>query len=104
VGVTLDKGKRIITGENFKTVVPNIFAIGDAISGPMLAHKVHFRPHARPQGASFQAPCWGLGSGVWGRPQGPDRPLFISASLTCEIDQVKETASPFLVRTWSRDA
>jgi len=40
VGVTLDKGKRIVTGENFKTNVPNIFAIGDAIAGPMLAHKV----------------------------------------------------------------
>jgi dihydrolipoamide dehydrogenase len=39
VGVELDKAKRIVTGENFKTKVPGIFAIGDSIAGPMLAHK-----------------------------------------------------------------
>ncbi|KAJ1480290.1 FAD/NAD-linked reductase, partial [Baffinella frigidus] len=39
VGVEVDKAKRIVTGENFKTKVPGIFAIGDAIAGPMLAHK-----------------------------------------------------------------
>ena len=39
VGVELDKQKRIIIGENFKTKVPNIFAIGDCVAGPMLAHK-----------------------------------------------------------------
>jgi len=39
VGIELDKAKRIVIGENFKTKVPNIFAIGDCVAGPMLAHK-----------------------------------------------------------------
>jgi len=39
IGVNLDKKKRIITDKNFRTNVDNIFAIGDVISGPMLAHK-----------------------------------------------------------------
>jgi dihydrolipoamide dehydrogenase len=39
VGVELDKAKRIVIGENFKTKVPNIYAIGDCVAGPMLAHK-----------------------------------------------------------------
>ena len=37
--VKLDKLKRIEIDEKFKTSVPNIFAIGDVIKGPMLAHK-----------------------------------------------------------------
>ena len=39
VGIELDDKGRIKTGKNFDTNVPNIFAIGDVISGPMLAHK-----------------------------------------------------------------
>ena len=39
VGVELDDKGRIKTGKNFDTNIPNIFAIGDVISGPMLAHK-----------------------------------------------------------------
>ena len=39
VGIELDDKGRIITGKNFDTNIPNIFAIGDVISGPMLAHK-----------------------------------------------------------------
>ena len=39
VGIKLDDKGRIITGKNFDTNIPNIFAIGDVISGPMLAHK-----------------------------------------------------------------
>lgn len=38
VGVEMD-GKMVKTWDNFKTSVPNIFAIGDCIKGPMLAHK-----------------------------------------------------------------
>jgi len=37
--VKLDKLKRIEIDKKFKTSVPNIFAIGDVIKGPMLAHK-----------------------------------------------------------------
>tara|TARA_A100001015_G_scaffold288859_1_gene360132 strand:- start:4928 stop:6079 length:1152 start_codon:yes stop_codon:yes gene_type:complete len=39
VGVELDDKGRIKTGKNFDTNIQNIFAIGDVISGPMLAHK-----------------------------------------------------------------
>ena len=38
-GVTLDDKKRIKTDKNFKTNIRNIYAIGDVIDGPMLAHK-----------------------------------------------------------------
>jgi dihydrolipoamide dehydrogenase len=39
VGVALDNRKRIVVDENFQTNVQGIFAIGDVIAGPMLAHK-----------------------------------------------------------------
>ena len=39
VGIILDEKKRIKTDKNFKTNINNIYAIGDVIKGPMLAHK-----------------------------------------------------------------
>jgi len=39
VGVATDKIGRVVVDDHFKTNVPSIFAIGDAITGPMLAHK-----------------------------------------------------------------
>jgi dihydrolipoamide dehydrogenase len=38
-GVGTDERGRIQVGEHYETSVPGIFAIGDAIAGPMLAHK-----------------------------------------------------------------
>ncbi|WP_027134499.1 dihydrolipoyl dehydrogenase [Geminicoccus roseus] len=38
-GVALDERQRISTHDDFSTNVPGIYAIGDAIKGPMLAHK-----------------------------------------------------------------
>ncbi|HWL30784.1 MAG TPA: dihydrolipoyl dehydrogenase [Xanthobacteraceae bacterium] len=38
-GVALDERGRIKTDEHFATSVPGIYAIGDVIAGPMLAHK-----------------------------------------------------------------
>jgi dihydrolipoamide dehydrogenase len=38
-GIELDERKRIKVNENFATNVPNIYAFGDVIAGPMLAHK-----------------------------------------------------------------
>ena len=35
-----DKVGRIQVNDHFQTKVPSVFAIGDAIDGPMLAHKV----------------------------------------------------------------
>lgn len=39
IGIMLDEKKRIKINRNFKTNVDNIYAIGDVIEGPMLAHK-----------------------------------------------------------------
>jgi len=39
VGIVLDEKKKIKTDKNFKTNIKNIYAIGDVIEGPMLAHK-----------------------------------------------------------------
>ena len=38
-GVNLDERGRVITDEHFATNVPGVYAIGDVIAGPMLAHK-----------------------------------------------------------------
>ncbi len=38
-GITLDGRGRIPVNDRFQTSVPNIYAIGDVIPGPMLAHK-----------------------------------------------------------------
>jgi dihydrolipoamide dehydrogenase len=38
-GVALDQRKRVVTDAHFATNVPGIYAIGDVIAGPMLAHK-----------------------------------------------------------------
>ena len=39
IGLDLDEKSRVKTDKNFKTSIDNIYAIGDVISGPMLAHK-----------------------------------------------------------------
>jgi len=39
VGVSLDSKGRIPVNSRFQSSIPNIFAIGDVIDGPMLAHK-----------------------------------------------------------------
>jgi dihydrolipoamide dehydrogenase len=39
VGVRCDNRGRIVVDDKFSTSVPNIYAIGDVIKGPMLAHK-----------------------------------------------------------------
>ncbi|PPD30896.1 MAG: dihydrolipoyl dehydrogenase [Hyphomicrobium sp.] len=38
-GVTLDNRKRIVVDAHFQTNVPGVYAVGDVIAGPMLAHK-----------------------------------------------------------------
>ena len=39
IGIGLDERGRINTGPDFATAVPGVYAIGDVIVGPMLAHK-----------------------------------------------------------------
>ena len=38
-GVKLDEKGRVVVDEKYQTNVPGVFAIGDVIAGPMLAHK-----------------------------------------------------------------
>ncbi len=39
VGIQLDERRRIPVNEHYATAVPGIYAIGDVIAGPLLAHK-----------------------------------------------------------------
>jgi len=39
IGINKDKGGRVEVDKEFRTSVKNVFAIGDVIKGPMLAHK-----------------------------------------------------------------
>jgi dihydrolipoamide dehydrogenase len=39
LGIQMDKLGRIEVDDHFRTAVPNVYAIGDCIDGPMLAHK-----------------------------------------------------------------
>lgn len=39
IGVNLDNRRRIIVDGHYQTNIPGVFAIGDVIAGPMLAHK-----------------------------------------------------------------
>ncbi|KAL0393348.1 UNVERIFIED_CONTAM: Dihydrolipoyl dehydrogenase 1, mitochondrial [Sesamum radiatum] len=39
IGVETDKAGRILVNERFATNIPGVYAIGDVIPGPMLAHK-----------------------------------------------------------------
>ena len=41
IGIGLDKG-RVVVDKNLKTAIKNIYAIGDCISGPQLAHKASY--------------------------------------------------------------
>ncbi len=38
-GITLDEKRRVQVDSRFRTSIPNVYAIGDLIHGPMLAHK-----------------------------------------------------------------
>jgi len=38
-GIAIDNGKRVLVDARYQTSVPGIYAIGDVIAGPMLAHK-----------------------------------------------------------------
>jgi len=39
VGVQKDERNRVVVNDRFQSTVPSIYAIGDAVHGPMLAHK-----------------------------------------------------------------
>ncbi len=39
LGIVLDQQNRIVVNNHFQTTIPSIYAVGDVIAGPMLAHK-----------------------------------------------------------------
>jgi len=39
IGVALDENGRVVIDDNYQTTVPGIYAVGDLVAGPMLAHK-----------------------------------------------------------------
>ncbi|KAJ6644936.1 Dihydrolipoyl dehydrogenase 1, mitochondrial [Pseudolycoriella hygida] len=39
LGIEVNKQNKIIVNEHFQTIIANIYAVGDVIAGPMLAHK-----------------------------------------------------------------
>lgn len=39
LGILVDKQNKITVNEKFQTIIPSIYAVGDVIAGPMLAHK-----------------------------------------------------------------
>jgi dihydrolipoamide dehydrogenase len=48
--VSLDDRGRVKTDQHYATNVPGIYAIGDAIAGPMLAHKAERKALHLPNG------------------------------------------------------
>jgi dihydrolipoamide dehydrogenase len=56
VGVALDERGRVKTDRHFATNVPGIYAIGDVIAGPMLAHKAEDEGVALAEQLAGQAP------------------------------------------------
>ena len=55
LGIKTDSRGRIETDAHFRTSLPNIYAIGDVIKGPMLAHK------ASEEGIAVEALAGGTG-------------------------------------------
>ena len=45
LSIKINKNNTIEVDNNFQTSIPNIFAIGDVIEGPMLAHKASAEGH-----------------------------------------------------------
>jgi len=54
VGVALDSRKRIVVDDYFMTNVPGIYAIGDVIAGPMLAHNRCWRTRPRTKASRWR--------------------------------------------------
>ncbi|HUY33193.1 MAG TPA: dihydrolipoyl dehydrogenase [Pirellulales bacterium] len=50
VGLATDEGGRITVDDHFATNIPGVFAIGDVIRGPMLAHKAEAEARAAVEG------------------------------------------------------
>ena len=74
-GVSLDEKNRIKTDKKFKTNVENIYAIGDVIVGPMLAHKAEDEGIAFIKAMDDLVDYWDINIGTlnWGEDAGSSR-------------------------------
>ena len=96
LGITLTGGGQIKTDSNYSTNVTGVYAIGDAISGPMLAHKAEDEGMAVAEILAGQAGHvnYGVIPGVI-----YTHPEVASVGLTEE--QLKETGNEFKVGKFS---
>lgn len=92
LGITLDSTGRVTVDEDYQTSVPGIYAIGDLIPGPMLAHKASEEAVVcveRMHGKAVTVAYDYLPGVVYTWPEG--------ASVGKTEDQLKETAVPYKV-------
>ena len=61
LGVKINKNNTIEVDNNFQTSIPNIFAIGDVIEGPMLAHKASAEGHVFAERLAGNSPVLNYG-------------------------------------------
>ena len=61
LGLKINKNNTIEVDNNFQTSIPNIFAIGDVIAGPMLAHKASAEGHVFAERLAGNSPVLNYG-------------------------------------------
>ncbi len=90
-GVKLNEVGRIIVDENYQTTTPNIYAIGDLIHGPMLAHKAMDEGVVLAERLAGEHPVvdYNLIPGVYTHPE--------AASIGPTEDQLKTDGTPYKV-------
>ncbi len=95
-GIHLNESGRIVVDDNYQTNVPNIFALGDLIHGPMLAHKAMDEGVVFAERLSGEHPVvdYNLIPGVvYTHPE--------AASIGATEEQLKEQETPYKVGRFS---
>jgi dihydrolipoamide dehydrogenase len=96
VGIQLNESGRIVVDDNYQTNVPNIFALGDLIHGPMLAHKAMDEGVVFAEKLSGESPVvdYNLIPGVvYTHPE--------AASIGATEEQLKERETPYKIGRFS---
>jgi dihydrolipoamide dehydrogenase len=92
-GVAVEVGSgRVFVDENYQTRVPGVYAIGDLIAGPMLAHKAEYEARAcveRLAGRNASVNYAAIPSVVYTAPE--------VASVGLTEEEVRESGQPFRV-------
>lgn len=95
-GIQINESGRIVVDDNYQTNVPNIFALGDLIHGPMLAHKAMDEGVVFAERLSGEHPVvdYNLIPGVvYTHPE--------AASIGATEEQLKEQETPYKVGRFS---